>query len=219
MRWGNSNQLLSHSKPLQTSLASNSKHFFNSWLSYSAAKAGTARELWHLGHASSGHSLENRGSLGIGGAHGIQGAVSLVHLILSSWGHLGSQLTVFPPRKPAQGCSQAKAKGQEPGQCASLQAAPCPALGLVLKQVQRQPSWGMGNWILKMGRPKKVQQKAYRYKGASGISAIFWPSIHHSHFVQKRKAQRKFNNLSEVKWLGELNVGFLLPNSLLSSGF
>ena len=33
VRWGNSNQLLSHSKPSQTSLASNSKHFFNSRLS------------------------------------------------------------------------------------------------------------------------------------------------------------------------------------------
>lgn len=172
-----------------------------------------------MGHASSGHSLENYGSLGIGYAHGVQGAVSLVHLVLSSWGHFGSQLTVSPPRKPAQACSQAKAKGQEPGQCASLQAAPWPALLLVLKQVQRQPSWGMGNWILTMGRLIKVQQKAYRYKGASGISAIFCPQSTIVTFLQKRKAQRKFNSLSEVKWLRELNVGFLLPNSLLSSGF
>ena len=188
-------------------------------MTQSAAKAGTARELWHLGHASSGHSLENHGSLGIGGAHGVQGAVSLVHLILSSWGHFGSQLTVFPPRKPAQGCSQAKAKGQEPGQRTSLQAAPCPALGLVLKQVQRQPSWGMGNWILRMGRPKKVQQKVSDTREPADLVPFFGHQSTIVTFLQKRKAQRKFNNLSEVKWLRELNVGFLLPNSLLSSGF
>lgn len=88
-----------------------------------------------------------------------------------------SQPRVFP----------GKSKGQEPGQCTSLQVAPCPPLHLVLEQVQRQPSWGMGNWILTMGRLKKVQQKAYRYKGASGISAIFWPSIHHSPFYRKER--------------------------------
>ena len=94
-------------------------------------------------------------------------------------------------QKASLGFFQEKAKGQEPGQCTSLQAAPCPALHLVLKQVQRQPSWGMGNWILTMGRPKKVQQKAYRYKGASGLSAIFWPSIHHSPFFTEKKGSEK----------------------------
>ena len=119
----------------------------------------------------------------------------------------------------AQGCSQAKAKGQEPGQHTSLQAAPCPALGLVLKQVQRQPSWGMGNWILRMGRPKKVQQKVSDTREPADLVPFFGHQSTIVTFLQKRKAQRKFNNLSEVKWLRELNVGFLLPNSLLSSGF
>ena len=51
-----------------------------------------------------------------------------------------------------------------------------------------------------------------------GIGAIFAVN-HHSHILQKIKAQRKFSDLPKVKGLRELNMDFLLPNSLLSSGF
>lgn len=175
-----------------------------------AAKAGTARELWHLGHTSSGHSLENCGSLGIGCAHGVQGSVSLVHLVLSSWGHFGSQLTVFPP---SQWGFSGKSKRARARAGASLQVAPCPPLHLVLEQVQRQPSWGMGNWILTMGRLKKVQQKAYRYKGASGISAIFG---HQSTMVPfYRKERLRENSIIYLRSSGSESwgVGFSAPET------
>lgn len=89
-----------------------------------------------------------------------------------------------------------------------------------LKQVPKATqfrAWAI-RFYLSMAGLKRHTGQGIDTREPGGIGVIF-AIDHHSHILQKIKAQRKFRALPKVKWLRELNVGFLLPNSLLSSGF